>query len=128
MTTQIKYFCIVLIVSIVVTFSFYEKITLHGSTPGSLFFNKHIEAHRHGNLEETTLKQSGLFVSDPFFNPFFSGTFTPFSYESLPGYIFYKVFNLRGEGLWLAHKLLTSLLNVGSLLLFFGITRCLFGK
>ena len=127
MTTQIKYFCIVLIVSIVVTFSFYEKITLHGSAPGSLFFNKHIEAHRHGNLEETTLKQSGLFVSDPFINPFFSGTFTPFSYESLPGYIFYKVFNLRGEGLWLAHKLLTSLLNVGSLLLFFGITRCLFG-
>ena len=111
-----------------VTFSLYEKITLHGSAAGSLFFNKHIEAHRHGNLEETTLKQSGLIVRDPFINPFFSGTFTPFSYESLPGYIFYKVFNLRGEGLWLAHKLLTSLLNVGSLLLFFGITRCLFGK
>ena len=128
MTTQIKYFCIVLIVSIVVTFSLYDKIILHGSADRSLFFNKHIEAHRHGNLEQTTLKQSGLFVSDPFVNPFFSGTFTPFSYESLPGYIFYKVFNLRGEGLWLAHKLLTSLLNVGSLLLFFGITRCLFGE
>jgi 4-amino-4-deoxy-L-arabinose transferase-like glycosyltransferase len=128
MTSQIKYFYIVLIVSIVVTFSFYEKITLHGSPPGSLFFNKHIEAHRHGNLEETALKQSSLLVSNPFINPFFSGTFTPFSYESLPGYIFYKVFKLQGEGLWLADKLLTSLLNIGSLLLFFGITRCLFGK
>ena len=127
MSPQTKNFSIVLITSLLVTFSFYEKITLHSLGPGGLWFNKHVEAHRHGHLEETIIEQSNSFMSNLFSKSMTSGAQHAFSYKNLPGYIFYKVFNLQGEDLWLAQKLLISLLNIGSILLVFGITRCLFG-
>jgi hypothetical protein len=127
MSPQIKNFSTVLIISLVVTFSFYEKITLHSFAPGSLWFIKHVEAHRHGHLEETILKQSDSFMGNKFRKSITTNS-SAFSYENLPGYLFYKVFNLQGEGLWLAQKLLISLLNIGGIFLVYGITRCLFGK
>ena len=129
MSPRTKNFTIVLIISLLVTFSFYEKITLQSRGPGGLWFNKHVEAHRHGHLEETIIEQSNLFMSNLFSKNMTRGDHHhPFSYKNLPGYIFYKVFNFQGEDLWLAQKLLISLLNIGSILLVFGITRCLFGE
>ena len=58
MSPRTKNFTIVLTISLLVTFSFYEKITLHSLGPGGLWFNKHVEAHRHGHLEETIIEQS----------------------------------------------------------------------
>jgi 4-amino-4-deoxy-L-arabinose transferase-like glycosyltransferase len=127
MSPQIKNFSIVLITSLLVTFSFYEKITLHSFAPGGLWFNKHVEAHRQGHQEETTIEQNDSFMNNQF-SKSITTNLSAFSYENLPGYIFYKVFNLQGEDLWLAQKLLISLLNIGSILLVFGITRCLFGE
>ena len=127
MSPQTKNFSIVLITSLLVTFSFYEKITLHSLGPGGLWFNKYVEAHRHGHLEETLIEQSDSFMSNQFSKTITTNR-SAFSYKNLPGYIFYKVFNFQGEDLWLAQKLLISLLNIGSILLVFGITRCLFGE
>ena len=127
MSPRTKNFTIVLIISLLVTFSFYEKITLHSRGPGGLWFNKHVEAHRHGHLEETIIEQSNSFISN-LFSKNMTRDHNAFAYKNLPGYIFYKVFNLQGEDLWLAQKLLISLLNIGSILLVFGITRCLFGE
>ena len=127
MSPQTKNFSIVLITSLLVTFSFYGKITLHSLGPGGLWFNKYVEAHRQGHLEETLIEQSDSFMSNQF-SKTITTNMSAFSYEKLPGYIFYKVFNLQGEDLWLAQKLLISLLNIGSILLVFGITRCLFGE
>jgi hypothetical protein len=127
MSPQIKNFSIVLITSLLVTFSFYEKITLHSFAPGGLWFNKYVEAHRQGHLKETIIEQNDSFMNNQF-SKSITTNLSAFSYENLPGYIFYKVFNLQGEDLWLAQKLLMSLLNIGSILLVFGITRCLFGE
>ena len=127
MSPRIKNFTIVLIISLLVTFSFYEKITLHSLGPGGLWFNKHVEAHRHGHLEETIIEESNSSISN-LFSKIISTDHHAFAYKNLPSYIFYKVFNLQGEDLWLAQKLLISLLNIGSILLVFGITRCLFGE
>ena len=76
-----------------------------------IFINKHkykyVEAHRHGHLEETLIEQSDSFMSNQFSKTITTNR-SAFSYENLPGYIFYKVFNLQGEDLWLAQKLLIS--------------------
>ncbi|HIF01809.1 MAG TPA: hypothetical protein EYQ84_00200, partial [Nitrospinaceae bacterium] len=127
MPSQTKSLYIVLAISILVTFSFYKKITLSSVPPGNLWFNKYVEASRYKPHQTVLTEQADSFMAKQFSQNLLTA-FTPYSYENLPGYILYKAFKLKGENLWLAQKLFMSLLNIGSILLFFGIAYCLLGE
>lgn len=129
MKIRYLYLLLVLASASIINFIRYESLNLNSDSPSfPTFFVDYEEKARHEPWSVIVEKEQDAFITKIANNQKeFMINWGLYNFCNFPAHLFYKVFNLRGAKLWVAHKLMATCMGIGTVLVVFLIADLFYG-